>query len=308
MKKILVILSLSLICVLSSAQKKNGTVYSEHETIDKTVEMWTAFVNGDEEKLLSLFEDSVFVTHNGEWSAKTKKRSKAYIARTMKWFNSEFEDLSFKVHTPAYPDAIEYKDGGVWVQDWIVLSGISKSSGIVLDVPYHNLYSFSKSGKIQGIIFYYENDVYRDIQLANTEEKNGTIYKNHPYIVTVRKLLNAIYVKKDFDEWISYYSPDVTYWNSTMKWEDEIDFEQLKALGSELINNDKTYKLTQIGYPDCMHYGLGDMYVVYAWWNMEVTDADGESIEYPMMTSHYFNGEGKVNGIHVFYSSNHLEK
>ena len=77
MKRSLLVLSMLVVFVaFSHAQKKVGTVYAEHEYIDKTRALWDAFQNGDTEKYQSFFADSVFVTSNGN-----TKIGKAQVTR-----------------------------------------------------------------------------------------------------------------------------------------------------------------------------------------------------------------------------------
>ncbi len=308
MRKITLIALMAMFCIITQAQKK-GTVYAQHKNIDVIQQMWAAFVSSDEEKLLSFFDDSLYMTSNGNWNEHTKKSPKERMVSQMQWWTKEFENLEVVQHKPAYPDAIQYKGENMMVQDWIIFKGFSKSSGITLNLPFHNLYFFNKDGKISAIAFYFDNDVFEDIRMANETVENGTIYKSHPYIVNVRKLLNAIYVKKDFEEWITYYNPKTSYWNSTMKVGETIDFDELKELAKQRIfDNDITYSLTEVGYPDCMHYTKDNMYVVYAWWNMKESSPDGTSLEYPMMTTHNFDKDGKVIGVYVYFSTNHKDK
>ena len=37
----------------------------------------------------------------------------------------------FLLAKPAFPDAMEYKEGGTWVQDWLLMTGVHKETGIV---------------------------------------------------------------------------------------------------------------------------------------------------------------------------------
>jgi hypothetical protein len=62
MKNFAVLLILTLLASTSVAQKKNGTVFNEHETIDATRGFWDAVKKGDAEKVKTYFADSVLIT------------------------------------------------------------------------------------------------------------------------------------------------------------------------------------------------------------------------------------------------------
>ena len=68
MKKLTVLLFLAFCVSTGFAQTKNGTIYSEHELIDKTRQLWKAFQDGDKETYLSFFADSIgLIRNNGEY-------------------------------------------------------------------------------------------------------------------------------------------------------------------------------------------------------------------------------------------------
>jgi hypothetical protein len=221
------------------------------------------------------------------------------------WSNS-YENLKIEDQKPGFPDALEYKEGGIWVQDWLLLSGIHKETGIVLDLPIHNLYSFNEDGKITMMASYFDNDVFEEIVNSRTTRENGTVYINHPYIVTVRKAINA-FASGDFETWAGYFSPEARFTTSSMKSGESMSLEEYKqTLIDMFFKDDMKFKVEQVGYPDCVYYAQNDLYVVYSWWKMTVKK-DGKISEIPFMLSHDFNDEGKINFARIYMSSNHLE-
>lgn len=64
-----------------NAQTKNGTVFSEHESIDKTKTIWTAFQNGEADVFVSYFAGSVYRFVNGKMFHIPKER----FAGNVKW-------------------------------------------------------------------------------------------------------------------------------------------------------------------------------------------------------------------------------
>lgn len=305
MKRILVLFLICLLAGMTSySQKKAGTIFSEHEAIEKTKALWEAFITGDEETYRSFFADSAYEINNSRPSP--KKANKDIGKGTATW-HTNYENLKVGDDKPAYPDALEYKEGGLWVQDWLRMTGIHKKTGIVLDLPIHNLYSFNDEGKITAMISYFENDVFQEISASQTTRENGKVYINHPHIVTVRKAMNA-FVAKDREAYASFFSPKARYSNSTMDLYESIPIEEyLDALSERYFNDDIEYHVEQVGYPDCIFYEKSNYYVVYSWWKM-VVKVDDRKSEFPFMMSSDFNDEGKIFYMRLYVSSNHLDK
>lgn len=301
MKKIGLLLLMGISVFLANAQKENGTVYIEHEAIAKTKAMWAAFVKGDKETYSSFFADSIYEDMNGSYKLTLKKDLAGYID----WWKG-FENLSIKDDSPALPDAIEYKEGGLWVQDWLLLTGTHIASGINLKTRIHNLYSFDKKGKINSIHQYFDNDVFEEIFKSNQTTENGVVYKNHPYILTVRKAVNA-YCTKKIDKMFSYYTPDAVFSNLTIKAKETYGVEEMKKEMTANYENQDNITLEQSGSPVCICYEK-EYYVVHSWWIFSCITKDGKKISgVPLMLIDSFNKEGKIISEAVYYSSNHFQ-
>ena len=305
MKKIFILSLLLLVGgVYSFSQKKNGTIFSEHEAIDKTRELWKALVNGDEAKFRSYFADSAYIINNGQPS---DKLANADIGKGLAYWKNNFENFSVEDQKPAYPDALEYKEGGTWVQDWLIIKGIHKETGVVLNLPLHNIYSFNDEGKITFTVRYFNNDVFEEIAHSQTTRENGEVYINHPYIVTVRKTMNA-FVAKDFEKWASFYTPDARFSSSVMQVGESRSLEEYKELLTSIyVKEGMKYRTEQVGYPDCIYYEENNQYVVYSWWKM-IIDKKDFHYEFPVMLSSDFNDDGKIVRQIAYVSSNHLDK
>ena len=305
MKRIATFLIFSLfVGAYSYGQKKSGTVFSEHEAIEKTIELWKAVADGDEAKYRSYFADSAYVMRNGE---QRPKMAKADIGKGIGNLSKNYKNFKVGAQKPAYPDAIEYKDGGTWVQDWLLMEGIHKKTGVVLELPIHNVYRFNDKGQIDLVINYFDDDVFEEISNSQKTLENGKVYINHPHIVSVRKLLNA-FAAGDMEEWASYYTPDARFTSASMKFGESRSLEEHKeAITKMWHSGNLKFKIEQIGYPDCIYYEKSSQYVVYSWWNM-IVRKDGKTFEIPYMLTHNFNDEGKITFAHVYVSSNHFDQ
>ena len=303
MKRQLLLLTLGLFSFLMvNAQKENGTVYSEHESIKKTKDLWEAFKKGDKEAFTSFFADTVYVVRNGTLIKRLKKE----MGGGIEWWQG-VENFTIKDDTPAFPDAINYKVGGLWVQDWLRITGTHKKTGFNIDLPVHNLYSFNKEGKIRIFHQYFDTSIFEKINNSLRTIENGTVYINHPYILTVRKLINA-YCAKDVETLKSFYSPKASFWKSDFKGMKMISLEEKMKENESTFSTYNNIMLKQVGYPDCIYYLKDDNYIVYSWWILSFTTTEGKKkSDIPVMLSHEFDKEGKITSELVYVSSNHFQ-
>lgn len=303
MKKILLLVISIFLVLVNNAQEKSGTVYIQHPAIETTRKLWSAFEKGDIAAVGSFFADSLVVIFDGSPNIQGKE----YYLNSLQWMFAEFENLKVVDDSPSYPDAIEYTKGGLWVQDWLLITGIHKNSGINLNVHEHHLYSFNKDGKITSIHDYANNDQFEEIFSSGKIQENGKVFINHPYIITVRKLVNA-YCAKNLATMAEIYSTETFFSNSTMKWNQTIDMDARKKELENYFSETDNINMIQDGYPDCIYYAKNDSYVVYSWWMLTSTSkADGKKTEIPVMLYHSFNKEGKIAVEMAYYSSNHLD-
>lgn len=302
MKRIAILFLLTIVCLGTNAQKKNGTVYSEHELIDKTRALWTAFAAGEESSFLSYYADTVHVFANGQYS----KRTQEWFKGVLKWWDG-VSDKKIVDDKGTYPDAIVYEEGLTTVQDWLRLTGTHDKSGLKINVLVHSIYLFNEEGKIKAIHQYYDDSFFEKIAESMTTKENGKVFINHPYIVTVRKSMNA-WASKDLDTWMEFFTPDAKFSNTTMKYGDKpIMREEFRKIWEKEYAEIESMHMKEMGYPDCIYYEKNDNYVVYSWWSAKIQYKDGKKIEYPIMISFNFNKEGKIESSIAYYSSNHFD-
>lgn len=302
MKKFLIIWLLGILPFGLFAQKNDGSIFNEHESINKTKAMWNAFLKGDKETFLSFLCDSVYDNINGVGSY----QSKTYFEGLFNYWRN-FDNLEVVFDDPAKTTAMDYKDQGLWVLEWIRMKGIHKASGIHVNCPIHNIYGFDKNNKIYAMCQYYDNSIFNEIENSTKIKENGIIYINHPYIVTVRKLVNA-YCAKDIETLFSIYAPDAKFHLAYMKSLQVIGVEEKKADDRNTFANYENIQIDQVGYPDCMYYEKDDTYMVYSWWSMSGTLKNGKKISnIPVLMTHVFNKEGKIKLEVVYLSTNHFD-
>ena len=142
MKKTILIACLFSAVLALGQSKKNGTIFNEHPAIETVKAMLQAFVAGDSAKVASYLHDD-FKSFNGSSPNKDAKGSnKQQFKNQVNFWKNNVDYLSIEPTSGAYPDALEYKDGQVWVQTWNHLKGVHNTTGVKIDVPIHRLYRF----------------------------------------------------------------------------------------------------------------------------------------------------------------------
>lgn len=130
------------------------------------------------------------------------------------------------------------------------------------------------------------------------EETNGTIYINHPYIDVVTNGVKN-YMAGNFKELQKSYADTAMYWQPGME-----KFAPFTD-AIKMWTNDQNYltdiKMTQVGYPDFLHYKKEDVKIVQSWWNWSAkSKATGEVITVPMVMFDEFNDDGKIVRQYVY--------
>ena len=191
MKKSVIILLILVTGIMYSQKKKNGTIFIEHPAIDMVEAMQQADIAGDSTKVANYLADD-FKSYSGTSINKDDKGDNKedflnWTVNRKKWVSY----MSLTRHGEAYPDAIEYKDGKIWVQTWNYLKGVHSETGVKIEMPVHNLYRLNDDNKIDMVINY-NYPIGKDIRAGFNPRTNGTIYNQHENINTVRKMMAAL--------------------------------------------------------------------------------------------------------------------
>lgn len=131
--------------------------------------------------------------------------------------------------------------------------------------------------------------------------KNGTIYKQHPYITAVVQL-NALFMKGDTVAIAKFYA-------DTAKFIDAVDFKkpsnltQAKANWHAIFTDWEQINIKQIGYPDGLEYA-SDPFTVQSWW--EVTAVNKKTHKkaiFEEVIFDTFNKNGKISSELSYYDT-----
>ncbi len=291
MKNILYLLSFLFVFSLNAQKNKNGNLYDKHPGIDLVASFHKAYAAGDIDKASEILHDDVQWldgnTNNTVWGGKDR------ILGNINGFKNNFNYVSFNDSPGAYPDALEYKKDGNWVQSWFNVYGVHKVTGVELDHPVLRIYGLNDdSTKIVGIIEYSNKRNFDQIANARTDMKNGTIYMSHQNINTVRKVQFA-YQNGDVENAISFFHENATI--------NDINESKIMNMDETLERDGKMFAdwtvtdLIEVGYPDYLEYDWRDSKVVLSWWTFKMKrKSDGKEVDVPVHFSDRFDNEGKI--------------
>ncbi len=309
--KTTILTAMLLIAFIATAQKKNGTVYIEHPAIDVVNDFTKASAAGDRAKMASYLTDD-FKAYNGTSDNDNDKGmdKEAFLDNQM-LYHDNLDYYAIETFPGSYPDAIEYKkdnpDGDVWVQTWDLIKGVHKTTGVKIDAASHRLYTLTKNNKISRLITYKNDGVIDEIRSSFSDRKNGTIYNHHDFINTVRKMMYAI-ENNDWDKAYSFYDKDAQFVDSSSPDFKSISLAEQKAIDKQILDKFDVASIDVVGYPDYLHYEMGDAHVVQSWWNINfMRKSDKKAITVPIHYQMYFNEDGKITSETVYYNPKLLD-
>jgi hypothetical protein len=134
------------------AERTNGTIYNQHENINKLRLMMAAAEHGDLEKYYSYFDkDATFLDINSPEFKPTNLDTEKAADKALL---DKFEFVSIEQY--GYPDYMHYETGGTGVlYSWWTIHLRRKSDKKVIKFPMHYQHDVDKEGKIVNTISYY---------------------------------------------------------------------------------------------------------------------------------------------------------
>ena len=307
MMKKLTLVVLMFTMSFSYAQKKsNGTVYINHPAID-VVNSYTKTVNsGDLTNLDAFFADDFRAYNSTTDNQYNKGQDKSAFLKRVKSWRESIDCFEIKAANGAYPDAIEYKDDDqkdvVWVQTWDEVKGVHKKTGVKINMNLHRLFVINKANKIKTIFIYDNPQVFGEIDDSYAERTNGTIYNHHQNINNVKNMLFA-FEHKDLNKSYSFFASDALFMDINSMDNKALTLEEQKAIDKKVMDAYDIARLEVVGYPDYMHYELGDSGVVYSWWTWRlIRKSDKKEISLPMHYQHNVDKSGKITSEMAYYN------
>jgi hypothetical protein len=127
--------------------------------------------------------------------------------------------------------------------------------------------------------------------LAQDMQKNGTLYKEHPYITAVNNSMD-LFLKQDWDNMAKLYSDTVKFYDpSSTK---PSNLADVKKGWAGIYNAWEQITVTKQGYPDGLQYDK-DPFTVQSWWAISATNKKTKKVAKVFMVQFdEFNKDGKI--------------
>ena len=301
------IATILMLATAAMAQKNNnGKIFDEHPGIELMHKFTKAYVAGDKATLEAILTDD-FKGYNGLTTNKDAKgKDKQGLIAESAYWNSQLKGFKIIKRGKSYPDALEYKESGTWIDTWDVFYGVDKETGFKIETPVDRSFVLSKDGtQIKSMIVRTNMAIFQKYSNTFSTIENGTIYKDHAYINTVRTMISAFelgdldLVYEQFADNAQFSDINAPRGESHSKSEERIQVENLLTT-FEIVSMD------EYGYPDYLAYN-GDGSTVLSWWNFRFKNkVTGAEVVIFMHLSHNFNKVGKITSQVAYYNGNLL--
>ena len=307
MKNVILTTLLLFVAMGYSQKKKNGTIFLEHPAIETVNEMLAAWMTGDDIKVATFLADD-FKSYYGSNTNKDRKgQNKEDFLKQVKSTTDNLSYISLKPSKGATPDALEYKDGDVWVQTWNHMKAMHNKTGVKMDMPFHRLFKLNDDGKIATLINYYENRIFWEIGRSYADRQNGVLYDHHDNINTVRKAMGA-FENGDFETAYSFFDEDCRFNSLESPDGKSMSLDEVKERNKKMWETYEFNSIDVVGYPDYLEYDLRDGRTVQSWWKFRMTrKSDGKKFVLPALYLHDFDDEGKITRSNAYISTKALD-
>ena len=307
MKKLFsILLLLCLITGVNAQKNPNGVIYDKHPSIDVVEKFMQAFVKGDAATMTSLTTDDfkAFNAMNTNWDY--KGQDLATCIRNAQNYANNYTNFSITKTEGSYPDALEYKKDGLWVYTFNMFFAINKKSGFKIQSPYDCAFIFNAEGtKIRRMNFTMNTAML--VKNAESEQTltNGILYKNHPNIVKVRKLV-ANFSLANMDGMFTDFAPNARFNDLNYAYGVSKNIEERKKDLTPFFENIEIIGIDEIGYPDMLDHD-GPSSVVDSWWSMRLRNKKtNKKFKIALVFSHTFNDQGQIQTESAYYNGSQL--
>ncbi|MDA9139918.1 hypothetical protein N9N57_00795 [Flavobacteriaceae bacterium] len=305
MKKLIFLLILFPTIIIAQ-KNNNGKVYDQHPALDIAEKFGQAWISGDAETLKSLVGEDFRMGSAMNTNPNYEGGDINDLIGQSSWMTNNFVNISLKNKGQAYPDAIEYKRSGLFVQTFQEFIAWDKNNGFKIKTPFNAIFVFDKKGE-KIIRFWWADNraVWQNWNLSRQTIKNGTIYKDHPNIGKVRLVYYNV-EQGNLDATFENFSKNARIYDSNLIDKEYNSLEvHIQNVGS-IFSKFEVISLDEVGYPDYMDYE-GDGGVAYIWMNFTLKNKKTNKIvNLPVHSQMWFSEEGMIVREDVYYNANIL--
>jgi len=295
-----------LLCVLMgvNAQKNpNGVIYDKHPAIDLVEKFMQAFVKGDAATMTSLTTDDfrAYNAMNTNWDY--KGQDLATCIRNAQNYANNYTNFSITKTPGSYPDALEYKKDGLWVNTFNMFFAINKKSGFKIQSPYDCTFIINAEGtKIKRMNFTMNTAMLTKNAESEQTLTNGILYRSHPYIAKVRKLVANLSLG-NVDAIYADFTPNARFFDINYAYGVSTSVEENKKEINAMLQDIEIEGIDEVGYPDMLDIE-GPTSVVDSWWSMRLRNKKtNKKFKIALVLSHTFNEQGQIERENNYYSA-----
>jgi hypothetical protein len=261
-----------------------------------------AFVKGDAATMTSLTTDDfkAYNAMNTNWDY--KGQDLATCIRNAQNYANNYTNFSITKRGASYPDALEYKKDDIWVYTYDVFFAINKKSGFKIQSPYDCTFVINPDGtKIRRMSFSMNTAML--VKNAESEQTltNGILYKNHPNIVKVRKLVANLSLG-NVEGIFADFAPNARIFDINYAYGVSTSVEGNKKEITTMLQDIEIEGIDEVGYPDMLDHE-GPSSVVDSWWTMRLRNKKtNKKFKISLVLSHTFNDQGQIEQEHNYYN------
>lgn len=291
-----------------SQKNNNGKVFDKHPAIGIVNQFTEAWISGDVETLKELTGEGFKMGSSMNNSPNYKGGDINNLVGQSKWMSNNFVNISLKNRGQAYSDAIEYKRSGLFVQTFQEFIAWDKNNAFKIRTPFNATFVFDKKGEKIVRFWWSDNQAaWQKWNLSRQTIKNGTIYKDHPYIGKVRQIWYNL-AQGNLDKVWKDFSPNARVYDINQIGKEYSNLKDWQQYVGEVFSNFDFVSIDEVGYPDYIDYE-GNGGTVLAWYNMTMkSKKTKKNVVFKFHSQHDFNEKGMIVLETLYYNANLLKE
>jgi hypothetical protein len=188
------------------------------------------------------------------------------------------------------------------VYTYNVFFAINKKSGFKIQSPYDCTFTFNADGtKIRRMNFSMNTAMLTKNMESEQTLTNGILYRSHPYIAKVRKLVANLSLG-NVDAIYADFTPNARFFDINYAYGVSTSVEENKKEINAMLQDIEIEGIDEVGYPDMLDIE-GPTSVVDSWWSMRLRNKKtNKKFKIALVLSHTFNEQGQIERENSYYN------